>query len=282
MGFTIHAFEVIHAMEKNTSEDINYKKAEIQEYYRVRAGSGRYATSPDFNLREVEIDYLSRRMNDGLHILDAGCGNGYSTLSFATQYKSHFVGVDFVPEMIDQAKVLAKDFQLKSEIEFRIGDVTKLEFPDSSFDIVITERCLLNLPTKKDQWQAIREVSRVVKPGGLYLMLEGTIQGLQRLNDVRGRFNLDPIIEADPKYNWFSNKFDENEMVPIALQSFTKLELIQRFGMYYFISRVLYPLLVKPDQPKYDAPINMIARQICKQYPSFEDIGHVALFIFRR
>ncbi|SRR6266487_496103 len=263
-------------------EDRKNKITEIQEYYRVRAGSGQYATSPDFNLREVEIDYLSRWMKDGLHILDVGCGNGYSTLRHATMFASQFVGVDFVPEMISQAKTLSNDFQPKSKIEFRIGDVTKLEFPDSSFDIVVSERCLLNLPTKNDQWQAIREVARVVRHGGLYLMLEGTIQGLQRLNEVRAHLDLDPIPDADPKYNWFSNKFDEGEMIPIALRSFNKLEHIQRFGMYYFISRVINPLLVKPDPPKYDAPINTIARQICSQFPNFEDIGHVALFVFRR
>ena len=264
------------------TNDLNGKKAEIQEYYRVRADSGRYATSPDFNLREVEIDYLSRWIKDDLYILDAGCGNGYSTLCFASQFVAHFTGVDFVPEMIEQANVLSKDFQPKGKIDFRVGDVTRLEFSDASFDIVVSERCLLNLPTKNDQWQAIREVARVLKPGGLYLMLEGTMQGLQQLNEVRSRFHLDPIPEADPKYNWFSNKFDEDEMIPIALRSFDKLEIIQRFGMYYFISRVINPLLVKPDQPKYDAPINLIARQICAQYPNFEDIGHVALFVFKR
>jgi ubiquinone/menaquinone biosynthesis C-methylase UbiE len=261
-------------------EDVSIKSkiGEIQEYYRVRADSGRYATSPDFNLREVEIDYLSRWMKDGLHILDVGCGNGYSTLCHATMFASQFVGVDFVPEMVSEAKNLSKDFHPKGEIEFRVGDVTKLEFPD----IVVSERCLLNLPTKSDQWLAIREVARVVKPGGLYLMLEGTMQGLQRLNEVRAQFDLDPIPEADPKYNWFSNKFDEEEMIPIALRSFDKLEKIQRFGMYYLISRVINPLLVKPDQPKDDAPINMIARKICSQFPNFEDMGHVALFVFRR
>jgi ubiquinone/menaquinone biosynthesis C-methylase UbiE len=263
-------------------EDIKNKIAEIQEYYRVRAGSGRYATSPDFNLREVEIDYLSRWMKDGLRILDVGCGNGYSTICHATMFASQFLGVDFVPEMINDAKDLSKDFQPIGEVDFRVGDVTKLEFPDASFDIVVSERCLLNLPTKDDQWVAISEVARVIRPGGLYLMLEGTIQGLQRLNQVRARFNLAPIPEADPKYNWFSNKFDEDEMIPVALGSFTKLEQIQRFGMYYFISRVINPLLVKPDQPRYDAPINTIARQICSQFPNFEDIGHVALFVFRR
>jgi ubiquinone/menaquinone biosynthesis C-methylase UbiE len=263
-------------------EDIEKKTSEIQEYYRVRAASGKYATSPDFNLREVEIEYLSRWMKDSLSILDVGCGNGYTTISHASMFESSFIGVDFVPEMVEQAKALTKSFKPKKDIEFQIGDVTKLQFPNASFDIVVSERCLLNLPTKEDQWHAIDEIARVIKPGGLYLMLEGTLQGLRSLNDVRGRFGLEPIPEADSKYNWFSNKFDEEEMIPIALHSFSKLEHIQRFGMYYFISRVINPLLIKPDQPKYDAPINLIARQICSQIPNFENIGHVALFVFRR
>lgn len=264
------------------SEDVKSKIAEIQEYYRVRAASGKYATSPDFNLREVEIEYLSRWIKDGLRVLDIGCGTGYTTLCHAAMFDSDFIGVDFVSEMIEQAKSLSKEFHPKKKVEFQVGDVTKLHFPDACFDVVISERCLLNLPTKDDQWRAVEEVARVLKPGGLYLMLEGTMQGLQKLNDLRNRFGLEPIPEAEAKYNWFSNKFDEEEMIPIALRSFGELEQTQRFGMYYFISRVINPLLVKPDQPKYDALINLIARQICSQFPNFEDIGHVALFVFRR
>jgi ubiquinone/menaquinone biosynthesis C-methylase UbiE len=255
---------------------------EIQEYYRVRAASGKYATSPDFNLREVEIDYLARWMKDGQRVLDVGCGNGYTVLRHATMFDSAFTGIDFVPEMIEQARLLAAGFQTKQQVEFQVGDATRLDQPERSFDVVVSERCLLNLPTKNDQWRAIGEIARVLKPGGLYLMLEGTLQGLRALNDVRSRFGLDPIPEAESSYNWFSNKFDEDEMLAVALRSFKRVVHIQRFGMYYLISRVIHPLLVQPDQPKYDAPINTIARQLCSQFPDFEGIGHVALFVFER
>ena len=56
----------------------------------------------------------------------------------------------------------------------------------------------------------------------------------------------------------------------------------QRFDMHYFISRVVHPLLVHPEQPRYDAPINRVAQLICRNIPDFEGMGHVALFIFRR
>ena len=256
--------------------------AQIQEYYRTRAGSGQYATSPDFNLREVEIDYLARWMKDSQRVLDVGCGTGYTVLRHAGMFDSSFLGIDFVPEMVDEARRLAGAFQVKKNVEFHVGDVTRLDAPDGSFDVVVSERCLLNLPTKDDQWRAIREIARVLKPGGRYLMLEGTLQGLRRLNEVRSRFALDPVPEADPSYNWFSNKFDEDEMLPVALASFKTHVHTQRFGMYYLISRVIHPLLIAPASPKYDAPINAIAQQVCSQYPDFEGVGHVALFVFER
>jgi len=255
---------------------------EIRNYYKKRATTDPYATSPDYNLREIEIEYLSRSLKDNSTILDVGCGNGYSILSFASKYTSSFTGIDFVPEMIEQANTLKNTFLLKGSVEFKCGDVTKLEFDNDTFDIVISERCLLNLPTRDMQWQAIREIARVLKPDGVYLMLEGTVQGLERLNELRLMFNLDPIPDADPQYNWFSNKFDEDEMVITALQSFRYLERVQRFGMYYLLSRIVHPLLVAPEQPQYNAKINEIARLIADKIPDFKNIGHVALFVFRK
>lgn len=255
---------------------------EIRNYYKKRATTDPYATSPDYNLREIEIEYLSRSLKDNSTILDVGCGNGYSILLFASKYASSFTGIDVVPEMIEQANTLKNTFLLKGSAEFKTGNVTKLDFDNDTFDIVISERCLLNLPTRDMQWQAIREIARVLKPDGTYLMLEGTVQGLEHLNELRSMFNLDPIPDADPQYNWFSNKFDEDEMVITALKSFRYLERVQRFGMYYLLSRIVHPLLVAPEQPQYNAKINEIARLIADKIPDFENIGHVALFIFRK
>ena len=262
-------------MEQNVKE-------EIQEYYRVRAGTDNYVTSPDFNLREVEIEYLSKHLKDGVKVLDVGCGNGYSTLCHAAQFDAEFIGVDFVPEMIDAAKEMVGRFDIKGKIDFQVGDVTDIQFEDETFDIVISERCLMNLTSKEQQWLAMREVARVLKPGGIYLMLEGTLQGLSKLNEVRTMFDLEPIPESASGYNWFSNKFDEPEMLQVADDIYSELVEIQRFGMYYFISRVLHPILVAPEQPKYNAHINTIARQICSAIPNFEDMGHLALFVLKR
>src|SRR5437764_9165911 len=83
--------------------------------------------------------------------------------------------------------------KLKSAPSFQQADVRQLTLGDSSFDTVVSERCLLNLPCCDDQWQTIREIHRVLKPGGIYLMVEGTEDGLERLNVVRERMGLAPI-----------------------------------------------------------------------------------------
>jgi ubiquinone/menaquinone biosynthesis C-methylase UbiE len=258
------------------------KKSEIMGYYRERVDNGKYCTSPDFNLREVEIEHLSKRLKDGIKVLDVGCGNGYSTLSLASKHQSDFTGMDFVPEMITAAKELRKEIPTKGRVEFQVGDVTNIQLPEETFDVVISERCLLNLIDRQQQWQAMRQIAGVLKPGGLYLMLEGTLQGLQKLNAVRQQFGLDSIPEAAQGYNWFSNKFDEEELLAEASTIYSEHVETQRFGMYFFIARVIHPLLVAPENPKYDARINTIAQQIAGQMPNFEDMGHVALFVFRK
>lgn len=255
---------------------------DIQSYYRQRAANGKYATSPDFNLREVENEYLSRQLANGLTVLDVGCGTGYSTLCHAARWESNFTGIDFVPEMVGAARTMMNEFSLRGKVNFDEGDVTRLKYPDASFDVVISQRCLLNLPNREAQWTALREIARVLRPGGKYLMLEGTLQGLHKLNELRNSFGLDAIPEAEGTNNWFSNKFDEKEMLDISSRIFSEYLGVQRFGMYYFISRVIHPLLALPEVPRFDAPINAIARKICEKIPNFDDAGHVALFMFRR
>ncbi|MEW6542402.1 MAG: hypothetical protein AB1411_02200 [Nitrospirota bacterium] len=52
--------------------------------------------------------------------------------------------------------------------------------------------------------------------------------------------------------------------------------------MYYFLSRVVHPLLVRPEAPRFDAAINSIARRICSEIPDYEELGHVALWVLRK
>jgi len=259
---------------------------QMRESFKPRATTDRYATSPDWNLREFEIAAIKRHLEPDARVLDVGCGNGYSTLCFAAAVPGDYVGIDYLPEMVEAAEQLqtelGSELGVSKPVRFETGDATQLEFGDESFDTVVSERCLLNIPERENQWVALDQAARVLRPGGRYLMLEGTLQGLQALNDMRVRLGLDPIPEADPTTNAGSTKFDEDEVEGEILKRFSEIESIERFGMYYFLSRIVHPLLVAPDAPKYDAPFNEIARQIALEIPDYEGLGHVALWVLRK
>jgi len=246
------------------------------------ASTKRYATSQDGNLRELEINAISKHLSDGLQVLDVGCGNGYSAISFANLYNSNFLGIDNSQNMIDAARNLVKDeANLKGKIEFNLGDVLNLKLKPESFDVIITERLLINLPTWEDQVNVIKSLHRLLKKEGKFLMMEATKQGVDRLNEIRKKVNLEPIPHST-KNNWWINRYDENKIEEFLSELFEIVE-VQRFGLYFFISRVLYPLSILPEKPKFDSKLNEIARQVSLALGTdFNKLGHSTFFVLRK
>jgi ubiquinone/menaquinone biosynthesis C-methylase UbiE len=248
-----------------------------------------YATSRDFNLREIEIDFIINSILGNVdtasqappRILGIGCGNGYTDIRIAKVLKAEIVGIDFSEQMICGAEYLKESFkdQMLSTPIFQLGDVRKLNWNDGFFDIVISERCLLNLPDRDTQYHVITEVHRVLKKGGIYIMVEGTRSGLRRLNKLRLKVGLEPIPDRGED-NISSLKFEEEEIEEF-LSKYFKIIKKQHFGMYYLISRVVHPLLVSPNQPKFDAKINEVARKIATHEPDYKKIGHVMGFVLK-
>ena len=165
-------------------------------------------------------------------------------------------------------------------IDFREASVTDLPFDADSLDVVTSHRCLMALLDWGLQQQALLEIHRVLKPGGTLVLMEGTLDGTTRLNFYRRLFDL-PEIDPSGRDRLYTLKFDER-----ALREFVRprYDLIrtQRFGMYYFLTRIVQPLLVAPDSPTYDHPLNEIAKRIARSVPDFEQMGQLAGFILRK
>lgn len=273
-----------HSFEIYEKSSVEQRAQIVRNIYENRDGKEIYATSRDFNLRELEIDFIINSIKENTNIkgqtipkiLDIGCGNGYTDICIAKMIKAEILGIDFSKEMISSAKNLRERFkdELISAPIFKIGDVRKLNWNDDYFDVVISERCLLNLPNRNIQYNVINEVHRVLKKGGIYIMVEGTRDGLRQLNELRLKLGLDAIPDIGKKDNVSSLKFEEEELEE-TLSKYFKIVKKQHFGMYYFISRVVHPLLVYPDQPKFDAKINKVARRIAAHEPDFKRLGHI-------
>jgi ubiquinone/menaquinone biosynthesis C-methylase UbiE len=133
---------------------------------------------------EMEIREILNRLSDGDRILDVGCATGFSTVQFAAQRKAQVRGVDYIPEMIEQARQRLSDLQgrLQGTVDFSQGDVTALAEPGETYDKVVAIRVIINLCDWTQQLQGLQECSRVLKRGGIFLLSEA----LGRLGDQMG------------------------------------------------------------------------------------------------
>lgn len=255
--------------------------SKIKSHFDSRASQKKSATSPDYNLREVEIQHITKHLSDNKQILDLGCGNGYSTLMYASRFKSDFLGIDYSKPMIDSAKKLSKKFNYKGNVNFEVSDVLNPDLRESFFDIAITQRLLINLASEKNQIKVISNIHKALKPNGRYFMCEGTLQGHRRLNKLRKEAGLDEIPNTSNSNIW-SLKLDETKIHRYIKDKFM-VETIVPFGMYFFISRIIHPLLVYPKNPKYNAKINHIAADLESIFNNkFLDVGHQRLYILTK
>ncbi|HEU0036109.1 MAG TPA: class I SAM-dependent methyltransferase [Kofleriaceae bacterium] len=100
----------------------------------------------------------------GARLLDAGCGNGHGLqLIQETFQPRRLVGFDLMPAQIERAQ------QRGLAAEIRVGDITQIDEPDGSFDGVFVFGILHHVPAWR---QALRELARVLVPGGVLLVEE--------------------------------------------------------------------------------------------------------------
>lgn len=123
------------------------------------------------------IDRLWRRkfvrlaeIRGGERVLDLAAGTGDLTLAVARLGgPEEIVSTDFVPEMLDIARLKAERFQGRTLIRFETADAQDLRFEDASFDAVTVGFGVRNLP---DRAANFAHVLRVLRPGGRYAILE--------------------------------------------------------------------------------------------------------------
>jgi len=168
---------------------------EIRDFWRRQAvehGQSPSASWSDHRVIEMEIRELVHRLEDGDKVLDVGCANGYSTIQLASQKAITIRGLDYLPEMIEQARASMQSLpsSMPGKVDFDVGSVMAISEPSDTYDKVIVIRVVINLGEWSNQLTALRECARVLKPGGVLLLSEATIQGWSNLNDLRREWGL--------------------------------------------------------------------------------------------
>jgi demethylmenaquinone methyltransferase / 2-methoxy-6-polyprenyl-1,4-benzoquinol methylase len=119
-----------------------------------------------------ELAAESTGLGNGATALDACCGTGDLTLALARRVGrgGQVTGLDFSGEMLERARRKPREADA-AEITWVQGDATAMPFADNSFAAVTIGFGLRNLP---DPEAGLRELSRVVRPGGKVVVLEIT------------------------------------------------------------------------------------------------------------
>jgi len=127
-------------------------------------------------LRQTIADLIGYQ--PGEKVLDVGCGTGSQTLVARERVGStgSVHGIDPGPRQIARAR--AKAVRQGSGVDFRLGVIEALPFPDGTFDLVQSTFAIDHVPVDL-QRRGFKEMRRVLKPGGrIFMLISGSVQGL--------------------------------------------------------------------------------------------------------
>jgi tRNA (uracil-5-)-methyltransferase TRM9 len=109
----------------------------------------------------AELEALARRWGRG-RLLNVGCGNGADFIPFKDSFELH--GVDFSAGMLRQAERYAAKYSFTARLVE--ADARHLPYPDDSFEWAVAVAVYHHLETEEDRLRALRELHRVLAPGG--------------------------------------------------------------------------------------------------------------------
>lgn len=152
---------------KDMSRYMETIKTEVVDYWTKRAENFASLRLAELKSEKRELwtqeilQYLPQ--DKPLHILDVGTGSGFFSMILSAMGHK-VVGIDLTAEMIDAAKETAKMLELPAE--FYVMDAEQPDFPDESFDVVLSRNLTWTLPHLKT---AYARWHQVLKPGGILL-----------------------------------------------------------------------------------------------------------------
>ena len=115
-------------------------------------------------------------------LLDVGCGTAFLIDLLSKEHDANFYGLDLSDKMIEIAK--SKDIK---NAEFVVGKSNELPYEDNTFDIVVCSQSFHHYPY---QDEAVDEVYRVLKKGGLYILSDSGLGGFSAWFDNNILFKL--------------------------------------------------------------------------------------------
>lgn len=184
----------------------------------------------DKNLRRLEEAFVLSHLKPGQALADVGCGDAVSTVLYAKRVRS-CTAIEQSGHLRSCAVRRIRRSGLKNT-RCENGTVLDLSGYRASFDAVVTQRVLINLPDWRHQTAAIRQIHASLRPGGTYLMIENTYEGHELLNRTRRAVGL-----KDIPIHWHNVFFHQDRLLAYLRRLFV-LEGHHTFDVYYLLTRV--------------------------------------------
>jgi SAM-dependent methyltransferase len=170
-----------------------------------------HRSGPDLDAMHAAADLTGRET-----VLDLGCGPGHTALAFAGA-ASRVVALDLTEEMLAVGRHLAAERGVEN-VTFRHGDASRIPFPNASFDVV-TSRHSAHHYTDPDA--VMREVARVLVPGGRFLLVDTVAAEDPALDTFLNAFEIlrDPSHVRDHRVSQWASMFVAAGLAPEHLAS---------------------------------------------------------------
>ena len=227
---------------------MTHKNKEVLDYWNDPNVESMY----DKHLINAEINLICSKIKEGSKILDAGCGEGEGTFRYAQIKDTKIHAVDFSETRL----IKAKERLLKiSNITFHQVDFLSEYTLDKNFDVVISQRFLINLMEWELQKKVILDLVAHLKKGGQLIMLEGSEDGVNQLNNFRALLNLPPIA-----VKWHNLFFKNDLFIPFLQENNLKIVEEDGLGDYFLLTRGIRPYF--DSKLDWNVPYNEIASSL--------------------
>ncbi len=196
--------------------------------------------SPLFGIiRYAVLRQLKKYRPEGI-LLDAGCGPGYLDMAIAARYPHiEVIGIDISREMIDLAVRNQSLSMIGRRIDYREADIEHLPFENNCADFVVSTLSIHHLAHPD---QALREIARVLRPGGqlfIFDLRRDSPEALFKIINFGQRFWAPrPIRRTNGGTGsvWSSFTPQEVEML-LSESSFSTWKIQRSWGWYYVWGR---------------------------------------------